>query len=171
MAACVAQALDTLHRECQVLYRNFLPEHIQLLDSGYIALMDMRMAKRNDCTCTTLCGSPGYVSPEMVRGEVQTNATDWWSFGVMLFEVAEGELPWEQNGNDDIRILSQAPLLAVTCRHAQSRALVEAVGAGVTAALAVDALVVGRVVMPPQLARRVNARLWTRTPTRGTPLT
>ena len=57
--------------------------------------------------CTTLCGSPGYFSPEMVRGEVQTTATDWWSFGVLLFEVAEGELPWEQS-NDDIHILSQA---------------------------------------------------------------
>ena len=41
-----------------------------------------------------MVGSPGYLAPEMLVGGVQTMATDWWAFGVLLFEMADGELPW-----------------------------------------------------------------------------
>lgn len=110
IGACIAQALDVLQRECQVLYRNFSPDCIQLLDSGYVALMDLRMAKKNDCNCTTLCGSPTYFAPEMLRGEVQSIATDWWGFGVLLFEIAEGEPPWGQ-------VVDELDLLAAITAH------------------------------------------------------
>ena len=106
-AASIAQALDILQTECQVLYRNFSPEYIQVRHNGCLALMDLRFAKRNAYNCTTLCGSPGYFAPEMMRGEIQSIATDWWGFGVLLFEMADGEMPWVQVDDDDLGLLAQ----------------------------------------------------------------
>ena len=61
-----------------------------LQENGYVSVMDFRLATKNHGGCRTLCGAPAYLSPEMVHGEAQTFATDWWGLGVMFFELADG---------------------------------------------------------------------------------
>ncbi|KAL1515801.1 hypothetical protein AB1Y20_002417 [Prymnesium parvum] len=93
-AACVAQALHVLHDDLQVLHRNLTPMNLTVTDSGYVVLMDHRLTKPDDGSRRTLCGPPSYVGPEMVCGQVQTSAVDWWGFGNLLYELATQESPW-----------------------------------------------------------------------------
>ena len=105
--ACIARALDVLHRETSHMYRNLAPERIHVMEDGYICLMDYRFAKRDDGSCTTLCGSPSYFAPEMLRGDIQGNAVDWWGLGVLLFELATGDSPWGATDDDDMVLLKR----------------------------------------------------------------
>lgn len=83
-----------------LLYRNLLPEHLCVLDNGYVCLMDFRFAKADEGSCRTLCGAPAFLAPEMLRGEVQGSACDWWALGVLMHELLSGQSPWG-NGIDD----------------------------------------------------------------------
>jgi serine/threonine protein kinase len=105
--ACVARALDALHTHLEHMYRNLTPERISVLDDGYVCLMDHRFAKRDDGACTTLCGSPSFFAPEMVRGDIQSYPVDWWGYGVLMFELATGDSPWGATDDDDMVVLKR----------------------------------------------------------------
>jgi protein kinase A len=107
IGACLSRALDVLHSEYSVIYRNLAPERIHVLDDGYMCLMDLRFAKRDDGSCLTLCGSPSYFAPEMVRGDIQGFQVDWWGLGVLLFELATGDSPWGATDDDDMVLLKR----------------------------------------------------------------
>jgi CRP-like cAMP-binding protein/serine/threonine protein kinase len=105
--ACIARALDSLHAETSHIYRNMAPERLHVLDNGYLCLMDHRFSKRDDGSCTTLCGSPSYFAPEMLRGDTQGFGVDWWGFGVLLYEMATGDSPWGATDDDDMVLLKR----------------------------------------------------------------
>ncbi|KAL1529506.1 hypothetical protein AB1Y20_000452 [Prymnesium parvum] len=107
VAACVVNALHTLHIDHQTLYRNICVDNVYMLDSGYAALMDFRFAKRDDGKCTSLCGPISSVAPETVRGETQTPAVDVWAFGTLLFELFHGDSPWGSCDAEDTMILKR----------------------------------------------------------------
>ena len=68
---------------------------------------DYRLAKRDDGNCKSLCGTPAYVPPEMVRGETQTLAVDWWGLGVLLHELTTRESPWGPTDADEASLLKR----------------------------------------------------------------
>jgi len=105
--ACIARALDALHTHLEHMYRNLAPERISVLDDGYVCLMDHRFSKRDDGACTTLCGSPSFLAPEAVRGDVQGYPVDWWGYGVLMFELATGDSPWGATDDDDMVLLKR----------------------------------------------------------------
>ena len=105
IAGCIVHALTLLHEEVRLLYRNVVPEHLHLMDNGYVALMDFGFARVDDGSCTTLCGSPAYFAPEVVRGEAQTFAVDWWALGVLVYEFLCRETPWGRHDEDDDMVI------------------------------------------------------------------
>jgi len=55
-------------------------------ETGYLKLADFGMAKKLKDNEKTLsfCGTPEYLSPEVITGEGHNKACDWWSFGVLM---------------------------------------------------------------------------------------
>ena len=78
-------ALDYLHTY-GIIYRDLKPENILLDEDGYIQLVDFGMSKqlKGGERAATFCGTPEYISPEIVSGKGQDKTGDWWSFGILL---------------------------------------------------------------------------------------
>ena len=92
-------ALQYLHA-MNVIYRDVKLENVLICEDGYIKLTDFGLSKENVSDgdrSSTFCGTPEYLSPEVVLGEDYTNAIDFWGVGVMTFEMIHGEPPFESD--------------------------------------------------------------------------
>lgn len=74
------------------------PENIILNLDGYLTLVDMGTAKKltieNRFKTMTIIGTPHYMAPEIILGKGYSFSVDWWSLGVMVYEMACGKLPY-----------------------------------------------------------------------------
>ncbi len=83
-----------------ILHRDIKPSNILLCPDGSIYLADFglaRMAQAGELTLSSemLLGTPHYISPEQARGERNLDAgTDIYSFGVVLYEMVVGRVPF-----------------------------------------------------------------------------
>ena len=78
-----------------IIYRNLLPENILINKDGYIKLVDFDFAKElKDNKTYTLCGTPGYLAPEVLLNKGHGKAADWWTLGVLLYEMIAGIDPF-----------------------------------------------------------------------------
>ncbi len=83
-AAQVAMALGYLH-DSKILYRDLKPENILICDDGYIKLADFGLAKMcGEEIANSFCGTPEYLSPEMIIGTGHDHTLDWWALGVLM---------------------------------------------------------------------------------------
>lgn len=88
-AAELLLALEHLHG-FNVVYRDLKPENILLDYTGHIALCDFGLCKLNmndSETTNTFCGTPEYLAPELLSGHGYTKCVDWWTLGVLLYEM------------------------------------------------------------------------------------
>ena len=115
-------AIDHLHKN-NILYRDLKPENILLDEIGHIKLTDFGLSKiMNDIEkdkTYTVCGTPIYVAPEVLKGEGYNKLVDWWSMGVLLYEFLAGYSPFREMKNRiDLNIykkkLKQDPLISDT---------------------------------------------------------
>jgi len=92
--ASVLLAFSELHSK-KIAYRDLKPENLVLDSKGYVKLVDFGLAKKVDTGKTwTLCGTPDYLAPEIILNEGHDWAVDYWSFGVLLYELAAGVPPF-----------------------------------------------------------------------------
>ncbi|KAJ1736017.1 Serine/threonine-protein kinase [Coemansia biformis] len=113
-AAELLSALDCLH-SYNVIYRDLKPENILIDYSGHIALCDFGLCKLNmgdNETTNTFCGTPEYLAPELLQGRGYTKTVDWWTFGVLLYEMMTGLPPfYDENVNEMYRRILEDELV------------------------------------------------------------
>jgi serine/threonine protein kinase len=94
----IMTVLDYLHREKQVVHRDLKPENILLDFRQNIRVADFGMSKafsKDNPWLRTACGTPNYVAPEIIHQHTYTAAADIWSAGVLLYAMATGRLPFD----------------------------------------------------------------------------
>lgn len=79
----------------RIIYRDLKPENLLLAETGDIKLTDMGLAKFVIGKTYTTCGTPDYFAPELIASTGHTNAVDWWTLGILLFELMSGHPPFE----------------------------------------------------------------------------
>ena len=77
-----------------LVYRDLKPENIMIDFKGFIKVTDFGFCKMIKDRTYTLCGTPEYIAPEIVLNKGYGQSVDWWSFGILLFEMSAGYSPF-----------------------------------------------------------------------------
>jgi tRNA A-37 threonylcarbamoyl transferase component Bud32 len=97
LGRCVADALSHAH-DAGVIHRDLKPENVLVGSGGVLKLTDFGIARLLDTeslTVTgTLLGSPAYMAPEYINGEIPDARADIFSFGAMMYQLVTGKLPF-----------------------------------------------------------------------------
>lgn len=99
-AAQIVLIFEYLHSK-HIVYRDLKPENLMYANDGYLKLIDFGFSKQlninNDYETYTLCGTPDYLAPEILLNNGHSFEVDWWSLGVLIFEMYQGYTPFDHD--------------------------------------------------------------------------
>ncbi|KAJ3441240.1 non-specific serine/threonine protein kinase [Anaeramoeba flamelloides] len=123
-AASIIMALQTIH-EYGAIYRDLKPENILIDDDGYLKLIDFGLSKilksKNKRKtkyqkCKTCCGTLEYIAPEVILGEKYGTEADYWSLGIILYEMLHGMPPFYSDNKNEMyeKIINDEPKISTS---------------------------------------------------------
>ena len=129
-ATQVGSALAAIH-EAGILHRDLKPPNVMLRDNDDVALIDFGLARNlegglSSTRTGVLRGSPYYMSPEQALGEELDARTDFYSLGIIFYEMLTGRKPFA--GTSAIEVLQQhvnSPVPTLPERHSQHQPLID----------------------------------------------
>ena len=80
-----------------IIIRDLKPENILVDQNLRLKLADFGWSRQKETNRTTFCGTPDYLSPEMINGTEQTEKLDIWCMGILMFELLHGQAPFSLN--------------------------------------------------------------------------
>ena len=95
--AHIITIFEYLHGK-NIIYRDLKPENILINKNGYLKLTDFGFAKYlNNEKTYTLCGTPEYLAPEIILNKGHGKPVDWWTMGILLYEMLVGIDPFSDD--------------------------------------------------------------------------
>ena len=100
---CIIISLEYIHKN-NVIHRDIKPENLVLDENGYVRITDFGIAKENlpDNSCET-SGTPGYMSPEVMKAMNHTFTVDFFALGVIGYEFMKGQRPYIGRSRKEIK--------------------------------------------------------------------
>lgn len=93
----IAKAMEFAH-EHEIIHRDIKPQNVIITDNGEIKVTDFGIARAGATSTMTrtgaVMGTAHYISPEQAQGNIVGPTTDIYSLGVVMYEMATGELPF-----------------------------------------------------------------------------
>ena len=109
----ICVGLGYLHSQ-GVVYRDLKLDNVMLSADGHIKIADFGMCKEDmngSARTTTFCGTPGYLAPEILAERPYAKSVDFWSLGVMVYEMMTGESPFDSEDDDQLfDMIQHAPI-------------------------------------------------------------
>eukprot|EP01126_Amoeba_proteus_P061969 TRINITY_DN8363_c0_g2_i2.p1 TRINITY_DN8363_c0_g2~~TRINITY_DN8363_c0_g2_i2.p1 ORF type:complete len:394 (+),score=78.16 TRINITY_DN8363_c0_g2_i2:97-1182(+) len=105
-AAELVVGLDEMHNRYHIVHRDLKPENVLLSPEGHIVIIDLNIAHRCDEEGNIAnpkrksIGTLPYMAPEMLLGKDHGVSVDWWSLGILLYELRHGQIPFHTTGKE-----------------------------------------------------------------------
>jgi cGMP-dependent protein kinase len=101
--ACLIEILKYLH-EKNIVHRDLKPENIMVEEDGYLKLTNFSNAKIVNSRTYSLVGSPHYIAPEVILRKGYGISADYWSLGIILYELLYEQVPFGFEENDPLNV-------------------------------------------------------------------
>jgi serine/threonine protein kinase len=99
--------------QLNIVYRDLKPENLLIDAGGHMKITDFGLAKEVTSRTYTMCGTPDYLAPEIIKNSGHGRGVDYWALGVVCFEMLTGLPPFYQaDGRSEVtlqRILKEKP--------------------------------------------------------------
>jgi len=96
----VTSAFAYLHAR-KIAHRDLKPENLLFYSDGFLKLVDFGFAKVIKDRSWTLCGTPEYLAPEIISNKGHNVGADWWTLGILIYEMLVGHPPFVADSQID----------------------------------------------------------------------